>query len=129
MLKTIIMIWHVIYYETIDGSCPISEFIESRDMRNQAKLLSMISLLEERRPNLPRPYADFLEDGIHEMRIKLSGEQIRILYFFCYHEFVILTHAFRKTTERVPASEIQKAKAYREDFLRRFSERELRQTL
>ena len=123
------MIWHVIYYETVDGSCPISEFIESREMRNQAKLLSMISLLEERGPNLPRPYADLLEDGIHEMRIKFSGEQIRILYFFCYQEFVILNHVFRKKTDRVPISEIRKAKAYREDFLRRFSERELRQAL
>lgn len=28
--------WHVIYYETIDGKCPVMEFIESRGERDQA---------------------------------------------------------------------------------------------
>jgi phage-related protein len=82
--------------------------------------------LEIHGPNLPRPYADLLEDGIHELRIKLSGEQIRIIYFFCYKEFIILTHAFRKHTDKVPKNEIAKAKNCRNDFLSRFSESTIR---
>jgi len=46
------------------------------------KIFSVFYYLEKQGPNLPRPYTDLLEDGIHELRIKLSGEQIRILYFF-----------------------------------------------
>lgn len=53
-------------------------------MRNQAKLLSHISLLQDKGPNLMRPYADLLEDGIHELRVKLSGKQTRILYYFVF---------------------------------------------
>jgi hypothetical protein len=86
--------WTVAYYETVNGECPVMDFIDSRSKRNQAKTLSLISFLEERGPVLPRPYADLLEDGIHELRIKLSGNQVRILYFFCYKEYIILTHAF-----------------------------------
>ena len=85
------------------------EFIDSSKSKNQAKILSLISYLEDLGPNLPRPYADILEDGIHELRIKLSGDQIRILYFFCYKSFIVLTHVFNKNTDKVPKSEIKKA--------------------
>jgi hypothetical protein len=44
-------------------------------MKNKAKILSWLSMLEEKGPILPRPYADLLRDGIHEIRIKLSGNQ------------------------------------------------------
>ena len=101
------------------------EFVDSSSLRNQAKILSLISFLEEKGPNLPRPYADLLEDGIHELRVKLSGDQIRVLYFFCYKNFIVLTHAFTKNTDKIPKSEIKKAQKVREDFLQRFSKNQL----
>ncbi|MXY80647.1 MAG: type II toxin-antitoxin system RelE/ParE family toxin, partial [Gemmatimonadetes bacterium] len=64
--------WKIIYYETATSECPIQEFIDSRKEREQAKILSWLSLLEEQGPQLPRPYADLLDDGIHELRIQLS---------------------------------------------------------
>jgi len=64
--------------------------------------------------------------GIHELRVKLSGDEIRILYFFCYQDFIVLTHAFQKTTDKVPDAEIRKAKKYRQDFLQRMTEDDLR---
>ena len=93
--------------------------MESTKPREQAKILSLFELLEEKGPILPRPYADILDDGIHELRVKLSGKQIRILYFFCYRDFIVLTHAFQKKTTRVPKAELNKAKKYRDDFLYR----------
>jgi hypothetical protein len=121
--------WHVIYYESKDGECPIENFITSRRISNRAKILSLFALLEEKGPNLPRPYADFLEDGIHELRLKLSGDQIRILYFFCFRNYVILTHAFHKTSNKVPLAEIRKAKKYRDEFLARFDENKIKEAL
>ncbi len=78
-------------------------------------------MLEEKGPNLPRSFADFLADGIHELRIRLSGNQIRILYFFCYKDFIILTNYFNKKTDKVPKTEIAKAIKYKYDFLKRFN--------
>ena len=67
--------WHVIYYETDKGQCPVQDFIDSRHKkRDQAKLLAQIEALEQHGPTLPRPYADLLEDGVHELRIKLSSD-------------------------------------------------------
>ncbi len=121
--------WHIVYYETEDAQCPIQDFIDARKMRDQAKLLNWISLLEEQGPQLPRPYADRLEDGIHELRVKLSGDQVRALYFFCYREFIILTHAFIKNTGRVPENQIRQAQQMREDFLNRFDEQRLKEEM
>lgn len=87
----------------------------------------MVAALEEKGPNLPRPCADLLEDGIHELRFKLSGSQIRILYFFCFRDFIVLTNVLRKNTARVSASGIKEAKRCREDFLARFDEEQLRE--
>ncbi|MDM7988655.1 MAG: type II toxin-antitoxin system RelE/ParE family toxin [Smithella sp.] len=118
--------WDIIYYETKDGRCPVKEFIDSRGVSNRAKIFNWLKQLETHGPNLPRPYADLLTDGIHELRIKLSGDQVRIIYFFCYRDFIILTHAFTKSTDRVPEGEIRMAIQYREDFLKRHDEKELR---
>jgi hypothetical protein len=120
-------VWHVLYYETVDGNCPAKEFIDSRAERNQAKILAAIAALEERGPNLPRPYADLLEDGIHELRVRLSGDHVRVLYFFCYKDFIVLTNAIIKHTSRVPPAAIREAKRCRSDFLARISERELQE--
>jgi len=117
--------WCVFYYETLDGKCPAQEFIDSRDKENQAKILSLISYLEEHGPNLPRPYADLLVDGIHELRTKLSGDEVRTLYFFCFKRYIILTHSFIKHENAVPTKEINKAKMLRTDFLNRYTEKDL----
>ena len=118
--------WKVLYYTDKDNRCSIKEFIDSKDERNQAKIMAYLSILEERGPNLPRPYADLLKDGIHELRIKLSGNQTRVLYFFTNKQYIVLTHAFTKTSSAVPPREIQKAAKCRDDFVARFS-KELRE--
>jgi hypothetical protein len=123
------MMWHVLYYESVDGKCPVKEFIDSVSERNQAKTLALFAALEERGPNLPRPYADLLKDGIHELRVNLSGKQVRVFYFFCYRDFIVLTNVLMKTTAKVPESEINNAKKCRDDFLKRIDEETLRELI
>jgi len=100
----------------------------ARKDRDQAKILSWLSLLEERGPNLPRPHSDVLIDRIYELRLKLMGDQIRILYFFCYGEFIVLTNVFTKRANAAP-SEIRKAQQCRTDFLSRFDEKKIREVI
>lgn len=113
--------WEVLYYTTIDNKCVIEEFINRQPAREKFKILNWVEQLQREGPYLPRPYADLLEDGIHELRIKLKGKQVRILYFFYYKDYIVLTHAFIKTTSKVPIKEILKAKKYREKFLKRIN--------
>jgi phage-related protein len=119
--------WEVIYYSEQNGSIPVKEYIGKLSLRERAKTLAFIGLLEEKGPNLPRPYADFLEDGIHELRIKLTGTQVRVLYFFCYQNIIVLTNVFDKHSDKVPKEYINLSKENRNDFLDRFSEKNLKE--
>jgi phage-related protein len=112
--------WQAYYYTAIDGTREMAHFLDGLPANHRQKVLAWITLLEEEGPTLPRPYADLLEDGIHELRIKLSGDQVRILYFFVFQKCIILTHSFIKRASSVPKSEIVKAKKCRDDFIRRF---------
>ena len=111
--------WHLVYCDEYISYCPVTDFIESVPEMHQVKIMRFLALLEELGPNLHRPYADLLRDGIHELRISLSGEQVRMLYFFCYRKFIVLYYAFVKNTSRVPESFIRKVSLYRNDFLSR----------
>jgi len=121
--------WKVIYYSEQNGSKPVEKYIDKLSIREQAKTLAFIGLLEENGPNLPRPYADLLDDGIHELRIKLTGTQVRILYFFCYKNIIVLTNIFEKHSDKVPKEQINLSKKSRADFLNRFSEKDLKEIL
>jgi hypothetical protein len=129
MMNTRLSKWQVVYCEDFKGCSEVFDFIEERKDREKAKILALVAVLEEQGPQLPRPYADLLVDGIHELRIKLSGNQVRVLYFFCFREFIILTNVFVKTSDKVPLKEINKAKLLRADFFRRFNEQSLRRTI
>jgi phage-related protein len=118
--------WHILYFEDSKGYSQVFEFIEKREKREKAKILAWLEQLEQQGPNLPRPYADLLEDGIHELRVKLSGNQVRVLYFFCFRDYIILTNVFIKTTDKVPKNEIQIARKSRKVFLAGNNEQNLR---
>ncbi len=111
--------WHIIYCDEQTDPCPVTEFIDRLSPKHQVKIIRFLNLLEEMGPTLPRPYADLLRDGIHELRIKLSGDQIRMLYFFCFRKFIVFYIAFVKNRRRVPENLIDRVKQYRDQFLDR----------
>jgi phage-related protein len=97
--------------------------------REKAKALAWIGMLQEHGINLHRPFADLLEDGIHELRVKITGDQLRILNFFCYKDYIVLTHEFVKNTDKVSKKEIELAKKIRKDFLARYDNESIRSLL
>lgn len=58
---------------------------------------------------LRRPAADYLTDGIYELRAKHIRVQYRILYFFYGQNVAILAHAITKEEEAVPAIDLERA--------------------
>jgi phage-related protein len=112
--------WTLLFYEFPGGECPVRSFIDALKVNEQAKVLAWLNALKQEGIHLHRPFTDLLKDGIHELRIQISGNQIRALYFFCYRDFIVLTHTFVKRTTQVPDKEIVKAKKYRTDFISRY---------
>ena len=110
--------FEVIFYENANGEEPVREFIMSLDYKMRAKVNSMISLLEANGTKLRKPYSEHLEDGIFELRVKSGSNISRILYFFFYGKRIIMTHGFIKKTQKTPRTEINKAKKYRDDYIK-----------
>ena len=82
-------------------------------------MVRTIKILEENGPLLREPYSKPLDDGIFELRAQVGTDISRVLYFFYFGGNVILTHGFIKKTQKTPASEIERAKKYRKEYLSR----------
>ena len=57
---------------------------------------------------LRRPAADYLRDGIYELRAKQGHVQYRLLYFFRGRQVAILAHSLTKE-DKIPAVDIERA--------------------
>ena len=67
---------------------------------------------------LRRPVADYLRDGIYELRAKHRNVQYRIFYYFEGQNAVVLSHAIVKKTSAVPKKDIDLAIKRRDKFER-----------
>ena len=107
------------YYETANGRKPAKEFILSQDMKMQAKIFSVLDILEAFGPDTREPYTKYLRDGIFEIRAKQGSNISRVLYFFIEGKQIILTNGFVKKTQSTPQAEIDRAKRYKNDYTSR----------
>ena len=55
-----------------------------------------------------RPEADFLRDGIYELRASYQGVNYRMLYFFAGRAVVVVSHGLTKERQ-IPPREIDQA--------------------
>ena len=110
----------VIFYETEDGKCPLEDFLDSLHGKAAQKVTWVLKILEEL-DVVPSSYFKKLAgtDEIWECRIVFGGDAYRILCFFSNDMTVVLTHGFMKKSRKTPKAEIQKAEAYRREFLTR----------
>lgn len=112
-------IFEVEFYETETGRQPAKEFLLSLDKKMRAKMLHMISILQDNGNELREPYSKHLSDGIFELRAKVGSDITRVLYFFYVDRQIILTNGFIKKTMKTHPKEIVLAKKYRADYLLR----------
>lgn len=87
------------------------------------KVATWLKFLQEKGPNLLRPYADVLKEPIRELRTSFGRLEIRLLYFIHGRSIVVVTHGFLKKTKKVPKDEIQRAMRYRNDWILTFGGR------
>ena len=114
--------FEVLFYETEKGEQPAKEFLLSLDKKMRAKMVDTISILQDNGYELREPYSKHLSEGIFELRAKLGTDITRVLYFFYVDRHIILTNGFIKKTNKTPTKEIERAKKYRADYLRRKEE-------
>ncbi len=108
------------FYHTINGKCPIEEFLDSLPGKVVKKITWVLKLIEDL-DVVPIKYLKKLHDTeeIWECRIQFGSDIYRIFCFFDNNTIVILTHGLIKKTTKTPKKEIEKAEHFRRDYLAR----------
>ena len=104
-------ITRVIFFQDEAGRAPVLDWLQDLQEDNAkawANCRAKIVLLSQVGHELRRPAADFLRDGIYELRAKQGHVQYRILYFFHGRNVAVLSHSLTKE-DSVPAVEIERA--------------------
>ena len=82
--------------------------IHKRDRKAYAKCVARIRRLAAEGHELRRPEADYVREGIYELRARKGRVNYRILYFFHGSNVALLANAITKESD-VPATEIDRA--------------------
>ncbi|MEW6300807.1 MAG: type II toxin-antitoxin system RelE/ParE family toxin [Thermodesulfobacteriota bacterium] len=108
----------VYFYQEANGEVPVWRWLTAlakHDRRAFAKCAAKIRRLEDKGHELRRPDADYLEDGIYELRAKKGHSNYRILYFFHGQNVALLCHALTKE-RTIPPADLARAKARKTAF-------------
>jgi phage-related protein len=101
----------IVFYKEADGEVPVLDWLRAlhrRDRRAYAACIARMQRLAAMGHELRRPEADYLRDGIYELRVRRGRVQYRILYFFHGQRLAVLAHALTKEGQ-VPPADIERA--------------------
>lgn len=110
---------HVAFYQEKDGDAPVVEWLKELRQTNVKAFikcraaLTRLALLGH---ELRRPEADFLRDGIHELRIRMGSVNYRLLYFFHERTICVVAHGCTKE-DVVPPADINRTIARKSAFI------------
>jgi phage-related protein len=107
----------VVFYREVDGTVPVLEWLDGLSLPAIVKCRSKLERLKELGHELRRPEADFLRDGIYELRIRLRRINYRILYFYHGNAAAVVSHGIVKEREVAP-KEIDRAVERKQAFAR-----------
>jgi phage-related protein len=110
--------WTIIYYHNRKGEKVVRQEIESFDLVNQARIVTLIGILAKYGFNLCSHHIKHIKGKIWEIRI----DRCRILYVAFRNHCFLLLRAFIKKTNKTPTSEIKIALNRLNDYITRTGE-------
>ncbi|NTV23687.1 MAG: type II toxin-antitoxin system RelE/ParE family toxin [Nanoarchaeota archaeon] len=103
-----------------DGKCPVQEFLDSLPGKAAQKVAWTLNLIEDLDVVPSMHFKKLVNtEEIWECRAQLGCNAYRLFCFFDGHSLVVLTHGLVKKTQKTPQREIERAEAYRRDYLQR----------
>ena len=87
----------VVFFREGDGTIPLLDWFDKLPARAKAKCRLRLDRLRELGHELRRPEADFLRDGIYELRVALGSVNYRMLYFFFGTTAAVVSHGLTRT--------------------------------
>jgi hypothetical protein len=109
----------VVFFRDENGRVPVREwlagFVAARDGRALVKCKARLKYLRDNGMECRRPYADYLRDGIYELRAEFGGVNYRILYFFAAAAVAVVAAGLTKEA-KVPDKDIDLARQRKQLF-------------
>lgn len=106
----------LILYKEVDGTIPLVDWLRKLPAKSRDKCIFRIERLRDRGHELRRPEADYLRDGVYELRARFGTVNFRILYFFYGTMAVVVSHGITEEGQ-VPPGDIDKAAERKSKFL------------
>lgn len=83
--------------------------------QERKKVLRALLLLQTEE-KVPHHYIKYLRDGIYELRVTFSNNELRVFFTYDGNTIVVLFNGFRKKTQKTPPKEIDKAVRLRKEY-------------
>lgn len=111
--------WTVVFYVEAGGRQAVREFLQTLDIRSQARFDWSIEQLRVRNVQAREPLVRHLEGKIWELRRESDTNIYRLLYCFLPGKRILFLHGFQKKSQKTPRREIELAQRRMNDFLKR----------
>jgi phage-related protein len=111
--------WIVVFYVDENGFSSVREFLQSLDIKTQARFAWSIEQLRIRNAKAQEPLVRHLDGKLWELREESSTNIYRLLYFFFSGRRIVFLHGFQKKTQKTPRREIEIALQRMDNFTKR----------
>jgi phage-related protein len=108
----------LVIFREEDGSAPFRDWFRQLPFKAKVQCRARLELLSDHGHLLRRPAADYLRDGVYELRAKAGRINYRMLYFFHGQEAVVISHGIVKQQATVPSIEIERALRRKAAYIR-----------
>lgn len=108
--------YDIVFYQTERGEMPVLDFLYSLSEKEQAKCSDYLTALAERGNTLPSNFVKRVEHGLWELRPEYGGTEFRFFYFTVIENTIIMLHAIKKKTQRIPRKDIELALKRKKEF-------------
>lgn len=99
----------VVFWTTVRGDSPITEFIDSVPVKSKKKIVRTLELIEKHGLGFVKCCTK-LKDGIYELKIRFDKVFYRLLIFFERGVCFVL-HIFKKKSNKIQSRELETALA------------------
>jgi phage-related protein len=102
---------HLVFYQEKLGDAPVVEWLKELNQTHAKaydKCRAALARLALLGHELRRPEADYLRNGIYELRVRSGSINYRFLYFFYGQSVSVVAHGLTKEAA-VPATDINRA--------------------
>ncbi len=111
--------WIVVFYIDENGFSSVREFLQSLDIKTQARFAWSIEQLRIRNAKAQEPLVRHLDGKLWELREESNTNIYRLLYFFFSGRRIVFLHGFQKKTQKTPRREIEIALQRMDNFTKR----------